>query len=423
MALEEYRYDVEGCCKCSICRFVPMEKIGGKEHSYVCPSVSRFNFNAYSAGGRLSTATAILNKQMDYDDKVQKIAYDCQLCGACDVSCKYANDMDVSDPLNEMRIQCVESGRTVPALDKTMVSLEKQGTMAPGARKSRGKWAEGLQVPDYAKTQTDVVFHAGCRICFDQSLWKSAQAAVRLMQKAGVNVGIGGENEPCCTGRAYHMGYKDAFLKHSAIVGKLFKKCGVKIVVTGCAECYHAFNVLYDRFDVKGGLQVVHISQYLGQLIDEGRLQPKQKVPMTVTYHDPCHLGRRGEPYIHWKGKQVPGEIRIFDPPREFMRGTYGVYEPPRELLKAIPGLKVMEMDRIKEYAWCCGAGGGVRESNPDFADWTADERVEEARTTGAEAIITGCPGCQHGLAAAAGKNGGAMRVYDIAEVVARAIL
>ena len=423
MALEDYRYDMEGCAKCSLCRFVPMEKIRGKEHSYVCPSISRFNFNAYSGGGRLATGAAILDKRVEYDEKLLKIVYDCQLCGACDVTCKYANDMDVIEPLNEVRIRCVESGQTVPALEKTIVSLETQGTMAPGASTRRGDWAKGLDVSDYTRTKTDVVFHAGCRISFDAALWNSAQTAVKLIKKAGVNVGIGGESEPCCTGRAYHMGYKDQFLKHASMVSKLFKASGVKTLVTGCAECYHAFNVLYDRFGFKADVEVFHVSQYLGQLIKERRLQPNRDVPMTITYHDPCHLGRRGEPYIHWKGKQIPGAVRIFDPPREFMRGTHGVYEPPRELLKSVPGTRLVEMDRTKEYAWCCGAGGGVRESNPDFADWTAAERIQEARATGADAIVTACPGCQHGLTAAASKDGGAMKVYDIAEIVGQSIL
>ena len=423
MALEDYRVDMEGCCKCSICRFVPMEKIGGKEHSYVCPSVSRFNFNAYSAGGRLAMGVAVLNNRIDCDETLQKVVYDCQMCGACDVSCKYANDMDVLEPLNEIRFRCVEAGKSVPALDKTIVSLEKQGTMAPGARLRRGDWAQDLDVPDYTKTDVEVIFHAGCRICFNPALWKSAQAAVKLIKQAGVDVGIGFENEPCCTGRAYHMGYKDVFLKHSKRAAELFSASRVKTLVTGCAECYNAFGVLYDQFGVKGDVQVLHISQYLGQLVQQGRLKPAKDVAMTVTYHDPCHLGRLGEPYIHWKGRELPGPSRIFDPPREFMRGTYGVYEPPRELLKSIPGLRLVEMDRIKEYAWCCGAGGGVRENNPDFANWTAAERIQEAETTGAGAIVTACPGCQHGLAAAAGNNGHSIQVYDIAELLAQSVL
>jgi Fe-S oxidoreductase len=422
MSLENYRVDMESCCKCSICRFVPMEQIKGYEHANVCPSVSRFNFNAYSAGGRLAMGVAKLEKRFEYDEKLLEVIYNCQVCGACDVACKYANDMDVIDPINEIRIRCVDEGQTLPALDKTIMSLEKQATMIPGARANRGNWAEGLDVRDYTKESTEVVFQAGCRTCFDKSLWKVARSTINLLKKAGVNIGIGAENEPCCGGRAYHMGYEKVFLKQAKQNADLFKKSGVKTLVTGCSECYHAFKVLYDKFDIKGDLEVLHTSEYFAHLIKEGKLKPTKEVNMTVTYHDPCHLGRLGEPYIHWKGKELPGPSRLFDPPREFMRGTYGVYEPPREVLRSIPGLKLVEMARIKEYAWCCGAGGGVRESNPEFADWTAKERVREAQTTGADALISACPGCEQGFASVTKKGGDSIMVYDIAELLDKAV-
>ena len=126
-----------------------------------------------------------------------------------------------------------------------------------------------------------------------------------------------------------------------------------------CAECYHAFKVLYDKFGLKGNLEVLHTTEYFERLIKAGKLKPNKEVNLAVTYHDPCHLGRQGEPYIHWQGKQIPGQIILFDPPKEFRRGTFGVYEPPRDVLKSMPGVKLIEMERTKEYAWCCGAGGG----------------------------------------------------------------
>ena len=97
----------------------------------------------------------------------------------------------------------------------------------------------------------------------------------------------------------------------------------------------------------------------------------------------------------------------------------HGVYEPPRDLLKAIPGVELVEMVRHHDNAWCCGSGGGVREAFPDFALWTAGERLREAATTGAQGIVAACPGCKENLAAAA-KNG--IKVYDITELIAQAI-
>ena len=124
---------------------------------------------------------------------------------------------------------------------------------------------------------------------------------------------------------------------------------------------------------------------------------------MLVTYHDPCHLGRRANVY-------VPG------------KAIMGIYEPPREILRSIPGIELAEMYRIKEYAWCCGAGGGVKEAYPDFSLWTAGERIEEAKETGAEAIVTACPWCERNFIDTINERGEVMEVFDIVELVQQAI-
>ncbi|MBN1161658.1 MAG: hypothetical protein JXA17_06915, partial [Dehalococcoidales bacterium] len=105
-----------------------------------------------------------------------------------------------------------------------------------------------------------------------------------------------------------------------------------------------------------------------------------------------------------------------------YRRGTNGVYEPPRDILKSIPGLKLTEMTRIKEYSWCCGAGGGVNESNPAFALWTAQERIYEAASTGAEAIVTACPWCEKTFNEAIKAGNSSLKVYDIIELVEKAL-
>lgn len=422
MALEDYRRDMELCAKCSICKFIPLERVKGFQPVNVCPSIARYNFNAYSGGGRVNIGVAMLEKRLEYTDKLLHIVYNCQMCGACDISCKYAMDMEVLEPIYEFRIKCVEDGHTAPALDAVINSLRKQGTMVPGAKAKRGEWAEGLDVKDFTKQKTKVIYHAGCRTCFDKDMWKVARATVTLLQKAGVDVSIGRESESCCGGRAYQMGYKEDFLRQAKQNMELFKKSGAETLVTGCADGYHAFKVLYDKFGLKGDLEVLHTTEYLDRLIKEGKLKPKKKVAAKVTYHDPCHLGRLGEPYIHWEGKEIPGFQRRFDPPREFRRGTYGIYEPPRDVLRSIPGLKLAEMDRIKEYAWCCGAGGGVNETNPEFAKWTADERITEAESTGAEAIVTTCPWCVKNFNDAIKENGSSLKVYDVVELLEKAI-
>jgi Fe-S oxidoreductase len=249
-----------------------------------------------------------------------------------------------------------------------------------------------------------------------------AQATAKILTKAGVNFGIGGANELCCGGRAYQMGYEKDFIAQAKKNMAIFKKSGAKILVTGCADGYNAFKVLYDKAGLKGDLQVLHVTEYFDQLIKEGKLKPTKKVNLTVTYHDPCRLGRMGESWVHWNGKKIPGDRFVFDPPKEYRKGTKGIYEPPRDVLKAIPGLKISEMTRIKEYAWCCGAGGGVSDSNPEYAKWTAQDRLNEAVSTGAEALVTACPWCEKTFADAQKENGGNMKVYDIVELLAKSI-
>jgi Fe-S oxidoreductase len=413
---------METCRRCSPCKFIPFEKVTKFEHVNVCPSIAKYEFHSYSGGGRMVMGTALLENRLQYTPKLMEIIYNCHMCGGCDTSCKYSMDMEVIEPINGIRIDAVETGHTNPALDKVINSLRKQGTMVAGAKSKRGEWAEGLDLKNFTKEKADVVYHVGCQTSFNKDMWKLAQSTVKLLQKAKVDFAIGGANESCCGGRAFQTGYKDDFMKQAETNMAAFKKAGVKTLVTGCAECYFAFKVLYDRFNLKGDLEVLHTTEYFARLIKEGKLKPRKNVDLTVTYHDPCHLGRQGEPYIHWSGKEIIDQIRTFDPPRIRRRGTHGIYGPPRDVLKSIPGLKMVEMDRINEYAWCCGAGGGVPETNPEFSMWTAQERISEAEETGASAIATACPWCIKNFTEGVSQKGGSLKVYDIVELLEKAI-
>ncbi len=422
MGLEQYQDDVAMCCRCSACKFIPMQRVASSDYSYVCPSVARYNFHAYSAGGRLNIANWQLRNGVNFTPKVLDVVKNCQMCGACGVSCNYAMDIEVLNPIQEYRIKSVEDGHTVAALDKAVEMMRKGNTMVPGAAAKRGEWANGLNLKNFTKDKVDVIYHAGCLTSFEKNMWKLAQGTAKLLQKAGINFGIGGSSEICCGGRAYQMGYRQDFLNQAEKNMELINKSGAKTLVTGCADCYQAFKVLYDQYKLKGDLEVLHTTEYFARLVQQGKLKPSKKVNLTVTYHDPCRLGRLGEPWIHWEGKKVRTDRFVFDPPKTYRRGTNGVYEEPRDLLKNIPGIKLREMVRIKEYAWCCGAGGGVNESNPDFANWTAQKRIEEAVHSGAEAMVTACPWCEKTFKAAMGANGNKLKIYDMVELLEKAI-
>jgi Fe-S oxidoreductase len=248
---------------------------------------------------------------------------------------------------------------------------------------------------------------------------------VRLLLKAGVDVGIMGVDEACCGGRAYELGYVGETTKFAEHQAEAFRAAGVKALVTPCADCYGTFKVLYDKIGKKLGIEVYHITQYLEKLVQEGKLQLKKSLPINVTYHDPCHLGRLGEPWIHWDGKEVkaPGaQMWLHDPPKKYRRGTFGVYDTPRNLIKSIPGLGFVEMYRIREYAWCCGAGGGVIDTYPEFAQWTGAERLKEAKDVGAEAIVSACPWCKRNFLDAAAQTGDQIQVLDIIELIEQSV-
>src|SRR4030042_3533643 len=129
MAIERYRGDMEMCCRCSACKHLPLQMVKNPAHSYACPSISKYNFHAYSGSGRLIIGRTMLNTGFKYTDKLLDIVYNCQMCGACDISCKYAMDMEVLEPINDFRIKCVEEGHTIPALDGLIKSLRKEGAM------------------------------------------------------------------------------------------------------------------------------------------------------------------------------------------------------------------------------------------------------------------------------------------------------
>ncbi|MBW1840139.1 MAG: (Fe-S)-binding protein, partial [Deltaproteobacteria bacterium] len=181
------------------------------------------------------------------------------------------------------------------------------------------------------------------------------------------------------------------------------------------------FKVDYKRHGWKTKFEVLHSTEFLEQLLKRMSLKLNKKVPLVATYHDPCHLGRLGEPYQDWKGKRV--KYGRYDPPKKELRqGTYGIYEAPRTLLNKIKGLKLVEMERSREYSFCCGAGGGVRDTYPDFSLATAVERVEEAVATGAEALVTSCPWCESNFENAIQQSSKEIKLFSLLDLVNKAI-
>jgi len=422
---ENYEHDMQRCTRCSYCKYIPWRFIKNFDFMEGCPSAARYNWHAYSAGGKFNIGYSLLKEKIEINETFLDVVYKCLMDGSCDISCKVGQDIEPLQHMQELRIKCVDEGYLLPQHQPFIRNLRKEDNMMLKPRSERGDWAKDLPVKRATEEKVEVLYHAGCRYSYDQELWPVARAGLTLLQQAGVDVGIMGEDEACCGGRAYELGYVGEMTKFAEHQAETFRTAGIKTLVTPCADCYATYKVLYDKIGKKLDVEVYHITQYLEKLIREGKLQPKKSLPLKVTYHDPCHLGRLGEPWIHWNGKEVkvPGVLMwLHDPPKKYRRGTFGVYDAPRNVIKSIPGLNFVEMYRIREYAWCCGAGGGVIDAYPDFAEWTASERLKEALSVGAEAIVSACPWCKRVFKDAAKKNGTRIEVLDIIELIQQSV-
>jgi Fe-S oxidoreductase len=423
MPLEDFAAEMDRCSQCSYCKWIQFDQMKSWRFAKNCPSISYHNFNSFSARGRYAVARSLIRGESGYSDAVREIAFTCLTCGSCDVSCKVCRyNLEPLEMVRELKFRLVDEGHGLDAHRAIIESLDQTQNTMRQPQAGRGAWSDSLDVPRLASEKAEVLFHAGCRFSYDPDLQQSARAAVLLLKNAGVDIGIMGEREICCGGRIYSMGYRDEFARFARATLAAWARAGVKTVVTSCADGYHAFKRLYPQLGSQ--VQVIHTVEFLARLLQGERLIFSSEIPMTVTYHDPCHLGRQGEPYVPWAGveKKIKSQIVVYEPRRPRYNGAWGVYDPPREILRSIPGVELVEMERIREYSWCCGAGGGVREAYPEYSQWTARERIAEASATGAEALVSACPWCERNFADAAAALGEPMPVYDIVELVQKAV-
>jgi Fe-S oxidoreductase len=424
MALETYRADAMRCSRCAYCKWIPLDLIKSWRFSKGCPSIEFAHFHSYSAGGRLVTALSLMDGRSDVTDKVKDSVFKCNLCGSCDVTCKMCRyDMEPLEAMRELRFHLVEQGHTLTQIEPVIDGLRRELNMLGKLKAERGDWAAKLDVKNLTRDKAEFVFHAGCRYSFDGDLGDAARTSVRILKQAGIDFGILGEAENCCGGRAYGMGYKADFQTRCNSTLTAWQRAGVKTVITPCSDCYHTFKRLYPP-ESGCNIKVIHMVEFLDQLIADQQLKFTRQVPMKVTYHDPCHLGRQGEEYAPWNGKEkkIFGQAVCYEPPRPRYNGAFGIYDPPRRVLQSIPGVELVEMERSREASWCCGAGGGAREAYPEFSSWTAHERIEEALSTGADAIVSACPWCERNFLDATSNGGPKLAVFDVMQLVEKAL-
>jgi Fe-S oxidoreductase len=406
---------MEGCSRCSSCKWVPFNQVKSWRFAKNCPSVTRYNFHAYSGSGKMIMANSMLQNRSELNDDIADIVYHCQLCGACDAACKaYRDDIDINEVLLELRAYCVENGYVMPEHLDVIESMKREDNTLGELKKDRGNWAEGLALKNINDEKADVMFHAGCRFSYDPALKDTIRGIAQLLIDAGTDLGIAGREEACCGGKAYENGFQGDGMTFADDMIRRVIASGATTLVTPCSDCFATFNYLYSRMGKEIPVKVLHVSQFMESLINDGKLELKREVPMRVTYHDPCHLGRKGEPYVgDWTGKN-----KFERPEYEKRQGWFGIYDPPRNIIKSIKGIELVEMERIREYSWCCGSGGGTLEAFPEYSMETARERLEEALATGADALVTSCPWCENIFKEAVAETGIDLEIYDVNDLV-----
>lgn len=418
LKLEDYRYEADGCVRCSNCKFIEHIWMKSARFAKQCPINVRYAFNLYSAPGLMHSALAILDKNLEFTPKLLDALFQCTSCGACDVRCKRNLDPEILGVIEALKVRAVEEGKAPPEHKALADTVSQSKNRYGSPNEDRRKWlTEDIKPAQKA----DVLYFVGCRASFKDT--EIAKATAKILSATQTPFMLL-DDEWCCGHTQFATGQWQVareMVEHNLAA---IESSGAKMIVTSCAEGYKTLKVDYPRILGKStedmSYTVLHITEYIDKLIKDGNSQFQKAVPMKVTYHDPCSLGRLSEPWSHWEG--VHKKFGVLEPPKVYRRGDKGVYEPPRDILKSIPGIELVEMERVRDNSWCCGAGAGVDIASPDFALWAAEERVEEAKSTGAEAIVSSCPACRDLLNKAIKAKNEKIKVYDISEIMLKAI-
>jgi Fe-S oxidoreductase len=417
MPLEDYADIVKKCLRCSVCKWIPQIQIQSQKFATACPSIDKYNFHSYSGGGRIIVALSYMLNRIEPSEKLLDVIYKCTLCRACSISCQYLNKLDPQEIIQEMREHLVEQGHApLPAHKKYIDNTIENHNPYGEPHKERMAWLpDDVKVTEGAK----LAYYVGCTSSYRRK--EIAIATARVLTKAGVEFTI--LDEYCCGSPLLRAGAKGEVLKLMKHNVDELEKRGIEEVIMSCAGCYSTVKADYPKY-TQYSFKVTHTAEYFGRLISEGKLKLKKPIKMKATYHDPCHLGRCSEPYEEWDGQIMEpiSLVRIEVPPKPRRKGTHGIYEAPREVIEKIPGIDFVEMERIREYSYCCGAGGGVKAAYPDFALDTAKTRLEEVDATGAELLISTCPFCATNLKDGIEANGSKLKFKDLSELILEAL-
>jgi len=373
------------CGRCGSCRSV-------------CPVYQEIKWESSSPRGKIALAKDIFVKHKS--DKITESytqrLLECTLCGRCEEIC--AADVHTRVLWLDLRESLRETGRLHPNFQRLGEQVASTHNISPTANEFRLDWTVDLddfEVPE-GKVESEVAYFVGCVSSFYPQLADIPQSIVKILEQAQASYTVLGGEEWCCGFPLISAGMSGEARKLAGHNIEKVRALGVKTLITGCASCFHTWSKEYPRLlgeaggevEKELGFEVLHVTEYFARLLREKRLMPVSMAE-TVTYHDPCDLGRNS-----------------------------GVYEAPREILLSIPGLEYVEMFRNRESADCCGGGGNLQMVDSALSQAIATRRVGAAVESGASILVSACQQCVQTLREAARKERLPLEVRDITELL-----
>jgi len=382
--LEYYREILYQCGKCGTCRTAYHEEGWPR----VCPSGEFGSFEAYYLSGKNLLTWALMSDRLKWTKNLVKIFYQCSVCLACTQQCQIPEiHYFAGEWLMAMREQAVEKGLGPMPEQKRYsdhVLIEHNPYMEKHG--DRTNWVTS----DFKQTQNaKLAYFVGCTSSYREK--NIAKATSEILNSLQVDFKIL-KDEHCCGSPVYMTGQTEKAKKIAETNVEIFKNEGIEKIITSCAGCYRTLKETYPKkFGIDHRIEVLHLPEFLLQKINNGEVEFTNEINMKITYHDPCHIGRH-----------------------------MGIYEQPREVLQKIPGIKLTEMPRNRQNAWCCGSGGGVRSAFKDLSSFAAIERINEAKETETSAIVSCCPFCLNQFKTNIDNN--EIQTFDLSELVNKAI-